>query len=158
MPTKSQFPNFSWNGLHPTLPIELYFLILGPSVIEFDPNVGFPRRDTRRPMKKPAEEDVKKVASEKSAKTLLGEFYKDREFLEQIASDQTLQSLDMNDQAESVLQIIRLVFYRCLNDSCRMSHTVLDEPLYKLQHFSSGIKFLDNKSDFWRQQKPMYTR
>ena len=61
-------------------------------------------------MKKPAEDDVKKVASEKSAKTLLGEFYKDREFLEQIASDETLQSLDMNDQAESVLQIIRLVF------------------------------------------------
>ena len=79
-------------------------------MIEFDPNVGFPRRDTRRNMKKQAEEDVKKVASEKSAKTLLGEFYKDREFLEQIASDETLQSLDMNDQAESVLQIIRLVF------------------------------------------------
>ena len=89
-------------------------------MIEFDPNVGFPRRDTRRTMKKPAEEDVKKVASEKSAKTLLGEFYKDREFLEQIASDETLQSLDMNDQAESVLQIIRLVF--CSNDS--MTHTV----------------------------------
>ena len=85
-------------------------LFSGPSVIEFDPTVGFPKRDTRRVMKKPAEEDVKKVASEKSAKTLLGEFYKDREFLEQIASDQTLQSLDMNDQAESVLQIIRLVY------------------------------------------------
>ena len=53
---------------------------------------------------------IQKVASEKSAQTLLGEFYKDREFLEQIASDETLQSLDMNDQAESVLQIIRSVF------------------------------------------------
>ena len=50
-----------------------------------------------------------KVASEKSAQTLLGEFYKDREFLEQLASDETLQSLDVNDQAESVLQVIRSV-------------------------------------------------
>ena len=96
-------------------------------MIEFDPTVGFPKQDTRRVIKKPAEEDVKKVASEKSAKTLLGEFYKDREFLEQIASDETLRSLDMNDQAESVLQIIRLVFesmlcYHPLIDSPRMSH------------------------------------
>ena len=96
-------------------------------MIEFDPTVGFPKQDTRRVIKKAAEEDVKKVASEKSAKTLLGEFYKDREFLEQIASDETLRSLDMNDQAESVLQIIRLVFesmicYCPLSDSPRMSH------------------------------------
>ena len=82
-------------------------------MIEFDPTVGFPKRDTRRVIKKPTEEVVKKVASEKSAKTLLGEFYKDREFLEQIASDETLQSnffTDIHDKAESVLQIIRLVF------------------------------------------------
>ena len=66
-------------------------------MIEFDPTVGFPKQDTRRVIKKPAEEDVKKVASEKSAKTLLGEFYKDREFLEQTASDDTLKSFDMNE-------------------------------------------------------------
>ena len=82
-------------------------------MIEFDPAVGFPKRETRRvkrdsSMKKATEEVIKKVASEKSAQTLLGEFYKDREFLEQIASDQTLQSLDMNDQSESILQIISL--------------------------------------------------
>ena len=36
--------------------LNIHVTFLGPSVIEFDPNVGFPKRETRHAMKKQTEE------------------------------------------------------------------------------------------------------
>ena len=36
--------------------LKIHVTFLGPSVIEFDPNVGFPKRETRHAMKKQTEE------------------------------------------------------------------------------------------------------
>ena len=73
-------------------------------------------------------ETIKKVASDKAAKTLLGELYVDRQYLEQLSMDETLTK-DENGKSESILELI-----------------------------NAGIKYLDTRTDFWRQQKPMYTR
>ena len=54
-----------------------------------------------------------------------GEFYVDREYLEQLSADDTFK----DEGHESIVQLI-----------------------------DTGIKYLDNRTDFWRQQKPMYTR
>merc|ERR1711953_294301 len=103
----------------------------GPSVIELDPNVELPIK-TEQPMdfrqKRNHKETIKKVASDKAAKTLLGELYVDRQYLEQLSRDETLIK-DENGKCESILELI-----------------------------NTGIKYLDTRTDFWRQQKPMYTR
>lgn len=72
-------------------------------------------------------EEQKRVASEKTAKALLGELYVDREYLECLANDEMLVGTDHGK--ESIGDLI-----------------------------NAGIRYLDNRTDFWRQQKPMYTR
>ena len=57
-----------------------------------------------------------------------GELYVDRQYLEQLSRDETLIK-DENGKCESILELI-----------------------------NTGIKYLDTRTDFWRQQKPMYTR
>jgi pentatricopeptide repeat protein len=103
----------------------------GPSVIELDPNVELPIK-TEQPLdfrsKRNHKETIKKVASDKAAKTLLGELYVDRQYLEQLSKDEILIK-EENGKCESILELI-----------------------------NTGIKYLDTRTDFWRQQKPMYTR
>ena len=57
-----------------------------------------------------------------------GELYADREYLEKLSQDETLIK-DENGKSASILELI-----------------------------TTGIKYLDTRTDFWRQQKPMYTR
>ena len=102
-----------------------------PAAIQLDPEVELPVTDVQ-PLdfrqKRHHKETVKKVASDKAAKTLLGELYVDRQYLEQLSMDETLTK-DENGKSESILELI-----------------------------NAGIKYLDTRTDFWRQQKPMYTR
>lgn len=102
-----------------------------PAAIQLDPDVELPVTDVQ-PLdfrqKRHHKETVKKVASDKAAKTLLGELYVDRQYLEQLSNDETLTK-DENGKSESILELI-----------------------------NAGIKYLDTRTDFWRQQKPMYTR
>lgn len=102
-----------------------------PAVIELDPNVELPVK-TEQPLdfrqKRHHKETTKKVASEKATKALLGELYVDRQYLEQLAKDESLCK-DENGKSESIVELIQ-----------------------------AGIKYLDTRTDFWRQQKPMYTR
>jgi hypothetical protein len=73
-------------------------------------------------------EEEKRVASQKTAKALLGELYVDREYLEELSNDEMLLTGDIQDK-DSIADLIH-----------------------------AGIRYLDNRTDFWRQQKPMYTR
>jgi len=102
-----------------------------PAAITLDPNVALPVK-TKEPVdfrsKRQTPVASKRVASDKAAKTLLGELYVDRQYLEQLSKDETLIKNE-NGKSESILELI-----------------------------SAGIKYLDTRTDFWRQQKPMYTR
>jgi hypothetical protein len=75
-------------------------------------------------------------ANDKTVKQLLGELYADRQYLEVrqcLCSGAHLQDL----LAEPWVQ----------GDDQDMSQLVSD-----------GIQYLDNRTDFWRQQKPIYAR
>jgi len=99
-------------------------------VIQLDTKVQI-EQNRRKTMdyrqKRHFKEEQKRVASEKTAKALLGELYVDREYLEQLANDDMLVGGEMG--RESIADLI-----------------------------NAGIRYLDNRTDFWRQQKPMYTR
>ena len=103
---------------------------LGPETIHLDTQVQI-EQNRRKTMnfrqKRHFKEEQKRVASEKTAKALLGELYVDRVYLEQLANDEQL--LDNDHSSESIGELI-----------------------------NAGIRYLDNRTDFWRQQKPMYTR
>ncbi|XP_002739664.1 outer dynein arm-docking complex subunit 4-like [Saccoglossus kowalevskii] len=70
----------------------------------------------------------KSQTSDKTCKQLLGELYSDKEYLERLLKDNDLT----NQDTESGQKIYDLV-----ND---------------------GLHYLDTRTDFWRQQKPMYAR
>jgi len=101
-----------------------------PETIHLDTQVQI-EQNRRKTMnfrqKRHFKEEQKRVASEKTAKALLGELYVDRVYLEQLANDEQL--LDNDHSSESIGELI-----------------------------NAGIRYLDNRTDFWRQQKPMYTR
>lgn len=101
-----------------------------PEVIKLDTQVQIDQ-NRRKTMdyrqKRHFKEEQKRVASEKTAKALLGELYVDREYLECLANDEMLVGTDHGK--ESIGDLI-----------------------------NAGIRYLDNRTDFWRQQKPMYTR
>jgi len=102
-----------------------------PETIELDTRVSISKNrrqtlDFRQ--KRHFKEEEKRVASEKTAKALLGELYKDRQYLEQLAADELLTQSEYIS-GESISEII-----------------------------NNGIRYLDNRTEFWRQQKPMYTR
>jgi len=102
-----------------------------PSVIQLDPNIEVPSKAPAEQdfrKKRQPKESPKKVASDKATKALLGELYADREYLEKLSQDETLIK-DENGKSASILELI-----------------------------TTGIKYLDTRTDFWRQQKPMYTR
>ncbi|XP_036406300.1 tetratricopeptide repeat protein 25 [Megalops cyprinoides] len=86
-------------------------------------------KEHTRPLKKEQNQKSKKSPkSEKTAKQLLGELYSDKEYLEKLLKDEDLIKGEMRS-GEKVQDLIL---------SC--------------------ISYLDTRTEFWRQQKPVYAR
>lgn len=81
-----------------------------------------------RPLKKEQKQQSKSPRSEKTVRQLLGELYSDKEYLEKLLKDQDL----VKGNTRSGIKVHDLIL--------------------------SAITYLDTRTEFWRQQKPIYAR
>ncbi|XP_077997219.1 outer dynein arm-docking complex subunit 4-like isoform X2 [Glandiceps talaboti] len=70
----------------------------------------------------------KSQTSDKTCKQLLGELYADKEYLEKLLKDNDLTNQD-TDSGKAIYDLV-----------------------------TDGLNYLDTRTEFWRQQKPMYAR
>ena len=71
---------------------------------------------------------VKNAATQRAQKILLGELYQDKEYLERLELDSDLMNARISNK-EHVGDLVK-----------------------------SGIEYFESKTEFWRQQKPLYAR
>lgn len=96
---------------------------------------GKPPPKTKTKQRKVKESQAVKP-SERSVKQLLGELYSDRQYLEQLLEDPAFITLQASQKGGTKKK-----------KSDEIGSLV-----------STGLKYLDGRTEFWRQQKPIYAR
>jgi len=89
---------------------------------------GYQKPMTQKQQQPKREKRVQKTGSQKTVKQLLGELYADKVYLENLLND----------------------------DSATRINTKTGDAIYTLAN--KGLDFLDSRTEFWRQQKPIYAR
>ena len=82
-----------------------------------------------------------KVKTGKSAKQLLGELYADREYLEDFVNDKGINLV--------------CIFPLLIHDSIDFSNNPNTQVKVLVD---DALKYLDTRTEFWRQQRPIYAR
>lgn len=101
--------------------------------------------------------------TEKTVKQLLGELYGDKAFLEKLLKDTGScdfgkhTSNKMPHTGQNIFKkrhfvVIMKVYYFDVSDTSSKN----GQQIYDLA--CDGLHYLDTRTDFWRQQKPMYSR
>ena len=87
----------------------------------------------------------------------MGELYKDRQYLEQLAADELLTQSEYISGRDLILtSYFQMIAFDHLKSFVFLFDPILGESISEI--INNGIRYLDNRTEFWRQQKPMYTR
>ena len=100
--------------------------------------------------KQALKEKPKSVAGDKSAKLLLGELFPDREYLEKLLNDECMSWLTWI-VAKRILEYLLHAHTGVVGRNTRSGTKIREMCI-------DGINYLDTRTEFWRQQKPMYAR
>ena len=83
----------------------------------------------------------------RTVKQLLGELYSDREFLEKLLNEEGIEWISQhNGEGNKNIRILETLVNKTENSE-QIRYLVV-----------KGLNYLDERSDFWQQQKPMYAR
>lgn len=100
-------------------------------------------------MQQKREKRVDKTGSQKTVQQLLGELYADKVYLEKLLDDDSNFFL-INEILDNIIDYL-IVFIVATKQN-----TKTGDAIYGLAN--GGLDFLDSRTEFWRQQKPIYAR